>query len=238
MRVLAALAIVVVMALMGEIKPVSAAEQIPVTAIDVLIVPDAAMVVHAQASNARLLKAYPAGFKLDEAHQPHITLIQRFVRTDQLDNVYAAVGRVLARTEVSALKLEAIRNYYTPGGETGVAGILVKNTPELQKLQQDMIAAVSPFTVETGPVGAFAALHDNPADDRMLIAYVASFAPKQTGANFSPHVSTGVAPTGYLNDMMAEDFEPFTFWPAGVAIYQLGPFGTAARKLKGWDLTR
>ena len=207
MRVLAALAIVVVMALMGEIKPVSAAEQIPVTAIDVLIVPDAAMVVHAQASNARLLKAYPAGFKLDEAHQPHITLIQRFVRTDQLDNVYAAVGRVLARTEVSALKLEAIRNYYTPGGETGVAGILVKNTPELQKLQQDMIAAVSPFTVETG-------------------------------ANFSPHVSTGVAPTGYLNGMMAEDFEPFTFWPAGVAIYQLGPFGTAARKLKGWDLAR
>jgi hypothetical protein len=33
-----------------------------------------------------------------------------------------------------------------------------------------------------------------------------------------------------------EPFEPFTFSPAGAAVYQLGPFGTAARKLKEWDL--
>ena len=36
--------------------------------------------------------------------------------------------------------------------------------------------------------------------------------------------------------MVAEPFEPFTFSPAGAAIYQLGPFGTAAKKLKEWDL--
>jgi hypothetical protein len=48
-----------------------------------------------------------------------------------------------------------------------------------------------------------------------------------------PHVNTGVAPHEYLDDMLAE---PFTFSPAGVAIYQLGPFGTAAKKLKEWEL--
>jgi hypothetical protein len=32
--------------------------------------------------------------------------------------------------------------------------------------------------------------------------------------------------------------EPFASAPAGAAIYQLGPFGTAAKKLKEWDLKR
>jgi hypothetical protein len=36
--------------------------------------------------------------------------------------------------------------------------------------------------------------------------------------------------------MLAEPFEQFTFFPAGAAVYQLGPFGTAAKKLKEWDL--
>ena len=56
------------------------------------------------------------------------------------------------------------------------------------------------------------------------------------GEHFNPHVSTGTAPTGYLDKMVAEPFETFTFSPAGAAVYQLGPFGTAAKKLKEWDL--
>jgi hypothetical protein len=59
-----------------------------------------------------------------------------------------------------------------------------------------------------------------------------------SGANFNPHVSTGVAPKEYLDKMLAERFESFTFSPAGAAVYQLGPFGTAAKKLKEWDLKR
>ena len=57
-----------------------------------------------------------------------------------------------------------------------------------------------------------------------------------SGANFNPHVSTGVAPKDYLDKMLAEPFENFTFSPAGAAVYQLGPFGTAAKKLKQFDL--
>ena len=40
----------------------------------------------------------------------------------------------------------------------------------------------------------------------------------------------------YLDKMLTEPFESFTFSPAGAAVYQLGPFGTAAKKLKEWDL--
>ena len=60
--------------------------------------------------------------------------------------------------------------------------------------------------------------------------------PNGSGEHFNPHVTTGVASKEYLDKMLAEPFEPFTFSPAGAAVYQLGQFGTAAKKLKELDL--
>jgi hypothetical protein len=57
-------------------------------------------------------------------------------------------------------------------------------------------------------------------------------------ARTSIRTSAPASPTAYLDKMLAEPFEPFTFSPAGAAVYQLGPFGTAAKKLKEWDLKR
>ncbi len=67
-----------------------------VTAIDILLEPDAIMLQRSAANNARLLKLFPKGFALDATHNPHITMIQRFVRTADLEKVYAALSRVLA----------------------------------------------------------------------------------------------------------------------------------------------
>jgi len=225
-----------VVSMKDDWKQVFPVGQSPVTAIDILLEPDATMLRHAEANNARLLKVYPKGFALDATHRPHITLIQRFVRTADLDQVYAAAGRVLASANVNAMKLEAYKYYYVPSKDIGLAGIVAKPTPELLKLQEDIIAAVAPFTVETGTSASFTAAHDDPALDAFLIQYVSTFVPKNTGEHFSPHVSTGVAPRDYLDKMLAEPFKPFTFSPAGAAVYQLGPFGTAAKKLKAWDL--
>ncbi len=113
---------------------------------------------------------------------------------------------------------------------------VAKPTPELLKLQADLIAAVAPFTVETGDSAAFVTTPDDPIIDPALIGYVSAFVPKGSGEHFNPHVTTGVAPKTYLDQMLAEPFEPFTFSPAGAAVYQLGQFGTAAKKLKEFDL--
>jgi phosphoglycolate phosphatase-like HAD superfamily hydrolase len=217
-------------------KAVLPAAQSEVTAIDILLEPDATMLGHAEANNARLLAVFPGGFALDATHRPHITMIQCFVRTADLDQVYAATGKVLAGANVNAMKLEAFKYYYAPAGALGVAGICARPTPDIIKLQADIIAAVRPFTVETGPIGAFTAPHDDSASDAAIIQYVSTFVPKMSGENFNPHVSTGVAPREYLDKMLAEPFELFAFSPAGAAVYQLGPFGTAAKKLKEWEL--
>jgi 2'-5' RNA ligase superfamily len=194
------------------------------------------MLKHAGAENQKLLGVYPKGFALDAAHTPHITLIQRFVRTADLDQVYAAVGKVFANANVSTIKLEAFKYYYAPVGATGVAGICAKPTRELLKLQGDLIAAVAPYTVETGPVSAFTAPMDDAASNAAFIQYVSTFVPKMTGKHFNPHVSIGVAPKDYLDKMVAGPFEPFTFSPGGAAVFQLGPYGTAAKKLAEWNM--
>ena len=75
-------------------------------------------------------------------------------------------------------------------------------------------------TLQAAPSGAFTARHDNPATDAGLIDYVSKFEQIGAGDHFNPHVSTGAAPTTYLDQMIAEPFELFTFSPAGAAVYQ------------------
>jgi phosphoserine phosphatase len=211
--------------------------QSEITAIDILLKPDATMLEHAAANNQRLLRVYPNGFALDAAHAPHITMLQCFVRTADLGNVYAAVEKVLGGANVDAMKLEAFKYDYAPAdATTGVAGICAKPSPEILELQAAVIAAAKPFIQETAAIGAFTAPHDDPATDAAMIQYVSTFALKMSGAHYNPHVSTGVAPKDYLDKMLEEPFEPFTFSPEGAAVFQLGPYGTAARKLKEWSL--
>jgi hypothetical protein len=53
------------------------------------------MVEHAEAANKRLLKDFPKGFALDDTHHPHISCLQRYVTTADLNEVYEAVAKVV-----------------------------------------------------------------------------------------------------------------------------------------------
>src|SRR5258708_3054667 len=92
----------------------SDAQQNPVTAIDIALEPDATMMQRAQADNARLLKAFPKGFALDATHNPHVTMLQRFVRTADLEKVYDALDKVFATEKPTSCKLKAFKYYYIP----------------------------------------------------------------------------------------------------------------------------
>ena len=183
-----------------------------VTAIDILLEPDATMLRHARVVNDRLLSVFPKGFALDATHRPHITSVRRFVLTENPDKVYGAVGKVFASADVTGLKLEAFKHYYIPNKDIGLSGIVIKPSPELIKLELKGIDAVAPFAVKTGTSAAFVT-GDVPEVLPALIAYVTEFVPKSSGENFHPHVSTGVATKEYLDRMLAEPFKTFTSHP-------------------------
>ena len=58
------------------------------TAIDILMLPDATMLERAEALNEEMRQSVPEGFALDARHTPHITLLQRYVRSDDLDQAF------------------------------------------------------------------------------------------------------------------------------------------------------
>jgi hypothetical protein len=213
------------------------AQQNPVTAIDIALEPDATMVQHAMDANARLRKYFPKGFGLDETHHPHISMLQQFVRTDDLDKVFAAANAVIAKEKPTAWTLKAFKYYYIPSPPLGLAGIVVEPTEDLHRLQDELITAVAPYTVKTGTPAAFFSDEGGRDIQKFLISYVANFVTDAAGKRFNPHVTIGVGTEAYLNKMLAEPFASFTFSPAGASVYQLGSFGTARKELRALTLT-
>ena len=196
-------------------------------AIDVLLQPDQTMIARANAINARLRGDYPEGYSLDATHAPHVTMLQRFVRAKDFDAVTAAITKVLATEHPGDLQLKATSLLYQMWNGVALTAIVVERTPELERLQQKVADAVAPFAANGGTEAAFV---DTPkgAD---IVPYVETFVPKSTGANYFPHVTAGVATEAFVKQLKAEPFETVTFKPSGVAIYQLGNFGTASKKL-------
>ena len=212
------------------------AQQNPVTAIDIALEPDATMLQHAKDANARLLKSFPKGFTLDETHHPHVTMVQQFVRTADLDKVFAAANAVLAKEKPTLWTLKAFKYYYIPSPPVGLAGIVVEPTEDLHRLQDELIKAVEPYTVKTGTPAAFFSEDGGRDIQQFLIDYVANFVTIAAGKHFNPHVTIGVGTETDLNKMLAEPFDTFTFSATGVSVYQLGTFGTARKELKALTL--
>jgi hypothetical protein len=196
------------------------------------------MVHHAEAVNARLRSVFPKGFSLDATHHPHITMLQRYVHTADLDKVYAAASKIFISDNVTSLKflkLKAYKYYYFTAPslpDVGLLAIVVETTPALIKLQQDLIDAVSPYTVATGTATAFDTTPAEPEINEPTIHYVEVYVPEHSGEHLLLHVSTGLGPRDYLNKMLAKPFEDFTFSPSGASVFHLGNYGTARAKLK------
>jgi hypothetical protein len=190
------------------------------------------MVSKANEINARLRGNYPEGYSLDATHAPHVTMLQRYVREKDLDAVTAAITKLLAAERPADLQLKATGLLYQIWNGAALTAIVVERTPELMALQQKVADAIAPFAASGGTEAAFI---DTPSGAD-IVPYVETFVPKATGPNYFPHVTAGVATEEFVKKLKAEPFEAVTFHPAGVAVYQLGNFGTASRKLKEWDL--
>jgi hypothetical protein len=209
-----------------------------VAAIDILLEPDATMIQHAQAANARLRKNFPKGYTLGGTHAPHVTLLQMYVKTADLDQVYAAAGKVFAKESPTSWKLKAVKYVYTADGAIGLGAIAAEPTADLLRLQQELIDAVAPFVVPTGSAAAFVTTPEDPDIVAPLIPYVAGFARDHSGDHYTPHVTVGIATIAFWDAMLAEPFDPFTFSPSGASVYHLGNYGTAMTLLHSFKLAR
>jgi hypothetical protein len=159
-------------------------------------------------------------------------MLQQFVRTDDLDKVFEAASAVMAKEKPDSWRLKAFKYYYIPSPPIGLAGIVVEPTDDLHRLQDELIAAVKPYTVKAGTPDAFFSEVGGRDIQKSLIDYVANFVTDAAGKRLNPHVTIGAGTEDYLNKMLAEPFPSFTFSATGASVYQLGTFGTARKELK------
>src|SRR5208282_183307 len=201
----------------------SHAQENPVTAIDIALEPNATMLQRAEADNARLLKAYPGGFALDATHHAHITMLQQFVRTADLDKVYSAANAVLAKEGAAIRSLNAIKYYYIPSPPLGIAGIVVESTENLRRLQYELLDAVAPFTEMTGTANAFVSTDGGRDIQLGLIDYVANFTTIAAGKKFNPHVTNWCRSRDVSQQDARRTIHFERMWDAAEPMAEFGP---------------
>ena len=236
------IALLVMTVVVGTIGvKVYAAETEPATngdgviAIDVLLLPDAKMVAAAEAANAKLRESYPPGYTLGGEQVAHISLVHRYVREQDLPEIEAALEKVLVASNPLSYELTATGYTYASWGGVEITTIAVERTVKLGRLQEDVVNALKPFTVPVGTKAAFSTNKELPKIEEEIVTYVKNFVPKASGQRYNPHVTVGVAEEDFVKQLKAAPFEKFDFKPTGVAIYQLGSFGTAQKKLWQWS---
>jgi hypothetical protein len=212
------------------------------TAIDILIDPDEAAMQRAREVNGRLLESVPLpkGWALDDTHQPHITTLQRYVRTADLDQVYDAVEKTVAAADLDSLSYKATNITHADWGFPGIAPTVlqVEIGDKVLDFQAALLAAITPFCGSGGTSAAFVA---DPGEEisQTIIDWVEKFVPDQIGAGkYQPHLTVGVATFEDLKEIEAEPFDAFSVHPASVAVYHLGNNGTARKLLKAWPSAR
>lgn len=210
------------------------------TAIDILVDPDKAAIERAKKVNARLLQSIPSppGWLLDDTHLPHITTLQRYVRTKDLDQVLKAVEQTIAATDMASLSYQALKITHADWGFPGYGPtvLMVEVSPEVIDFQAKLVNAVTPF-VESG--GTDAAFVTDPGEviSPTIIDWVEKFVPNQIGkGKYFPHLTVGVAKFDDLKVIEAEPFDPIIVHPASVAVYHLGNYGTARKLLESWPV--
>lgn len=201
------------------------------TAINILMDPDSATVAKAQAVNARLRADFPHGFALDANHAPHVTLLQLYVRTADLDDVAQAVMEVLRSEPSMNWESRAIGYYALADGDLRLAGIVIEATEDMRRIQQKIIDAVSPFAAERGTSMAFAPRPDGKAIGQPTVDYVNGYLSSRTGMNYHPHLTVGIGTGDFVDALKAEPFEAFTVRAVSVSLYQVGDYGVAQKKL-------
>ncbi len=218
------------------VEPAATAPQdpSPIIAIDVLLEPSAEMARFAEAANKGVRRAYPAGFTLGVHQAPHVSLVQGYVRASDLPQLEAKLAALLAADNPLIIQLTALGYEHSRWEGLALMAIAIERSDPLSRVQAKIAEAVEPFSVPTGSADAFAVNRELPTIDESTVDSVKNFMPRASGKSYKPHITIGLAQESIAKDIEAIRFPHRTFRSAAVAIYQLGNFGAAQKKLWTW----
>ncbi len=194
-------------------------------AIDLVLKPDQKMENVAQTMNARLVNSDDvAGFAFDESHFPHVTILPLVIKRSDLEKVLAIV-KAEGNKDIS-LRSQAIEvTKLNDNADEKLVSLNFEKKPELIKLQEKLLRKLKPFMQDEAPKGAF---YDEDTIQPQFVNYVENFTDQHIGKDYTPHMTLGVEPKGFIH--VTPPTEEFHF--SGIGVYQMGEYGTARKELR------
>jgi len=171
--------------------------------------------------NAELLRRNPSGFRLDELHLPHITLVQQCILESDQAEVAAAAERVIAAFAPIELRAERVQQ----GRAT--SHLVIEPHPDLQRMHEQLIEALGPYTLDAVDASAFYDAGEPPRPQDL--EWVRGFRSSASGAAFFPHVTLGVGDPPRMEHGLS-------FVVDHLALCRLGRFCTCRVPLWEWRL--
>jgi len=193
-------------------------------AIDVVLLPPEEVMSLCHEMNSSLWSQTHDGFRFDETHLPHISLVQQYVQQAALRDIVSVITSTVAATQALSLSATHTGSATIDGGLT-VSGLEFGTSPELLRLHQSLMTALEPF-VSTGDETAWyrdLGEHIRPGSLRWLKNY------RRPNRQFHPHITLGVGPAPTLN-------QPLRFTVDRLALCHLGNFNTCRKILDEWRL--
>ena len=178
-----------------------------------------------KAINSELKSNNESSFSFDSEHFPHLTILQFYTNKKQLDSFI----RGLTVENWRGLKLK-VKDFETSPLEKDASmkllNLVFNKNGEITNLQK-MIAFKS--TLSRKPSGSKSAFAD-PDVDQQFVKYVSEYIDKETGVNYSPHVTLGIVTKWDRDNSSIKPNEEFIF--DEIIISQMGNYGTIRKVFK------
>ncbi len=210
-------------------------------ALDVAVLPPREIAERAIAMSAALPAWESQGLTLNGEHLPHITLMQLFARTTELEEVLSRVGETLRDVAPMALSI-------TGGGRgANTVWMVIDRTPQLLSLHERLMEALRGHESPGGGTDAFlpppradratarpgrsGGAETAGCDEASLrdVLWVSGYRLESSFHRFTPHITLGHA-------VAAPAIEPRPFEADTVAVCHLGRFCTCRSVLRRWNL--
>ena len=194
-------------------------------ALDVAILLPPALAASVESLNKQL-KAPPEGFRFNERHLPHISLVQQFSPTTELDAIQETIGGVVGQHPSFELTLASVTTNQT------TASLRVTPSAVLGTLHRRLMDQLAAFDVGVGDDCAFTRSDSKPASAPRArdISWVNQFRTEAAYDAFTPHVTLGIG-------TLKTTFPTATFTASTLALCVLGRFCTCQEVLASWTLS-
>src|SRR3954469_24576903 len=191
----------------------------PLIAVDIAILPPAAVAQVAIDLSAALPASESQGLRLDADRRPHVTLTQQFIPRNALPDAVNAVADVLRDRRPLPLIITG------PGRGARSVWMQIGRTPELLELHRSLMGAMRSFERTGGTASAFVRGDARPGD----VKWVSGFRRSSSFERYTPHITLGHA-------SRPPHVDSLSFVAATIALCQLGRFCTCREVLHSWTL--